>query len=301
MSLQTSFINYLQNEKQYSKHTITAYQKDIKGFKGFLDEDFNNMSLSEVDYFQVRAWIAELSKQNLVNKSINRKLSSLKTFYSFLLNTSQIEVSPMQKLKSLKTPKSLSTPFSVKEMQTVFNSMEVLDFVSARNRLVIELLYATGMRKAELISLRTSDLDLVKQQLKIVGKRNKERIIPLYQQICDHIKVYLEYKKEEGLTLNYLLVSEKNIPLYPSLVYNIVNKTFKQYSTKSKTSPHILRHSFATHLLNQGANLNAIKELLGHESLSSTEIYTQNSMEKLKQSYYKNHPRATKNQHSKNI
>ena len=295
MISQTSFISYLQNEKQYSKHTIIAYQKDIEDFKRFLDEEFSSMSLLEVDYFQVRAWIAELSNQNLAHKSINRKLSSLKTFYNFLLKTSQVEVSPMQKLKSLKTPKSLSTPFSVKEMEDVFKSIEVTDFTSARNRLIIELLYATGMRRAELISLKISDIDLVKQQLKINGKRNKQRIVPLYQQVCDHISIYLRYKSEAGLTLNYLLVTKKNIQLYPSLVYNIVNNTFKQHSTKSKTSPHILRHTFATHLLNKGANLNAIKELLGHESLSSTEIYTQNSMEQLKQSYYKNHPRVTKN------
>lgn len=301
MCSQTPFLSYLQTEKQYSKHTITAYRKDVEDFKAFLEEEFSGLSLLQVDYFQVRAWIAELSKQNLAHNSINRKLSSLKTFYNFLLKTSQIKISPLQKLKSLKTPKPLSTPFSIDEIENVFNSMEVSDFTSARNRLIIELLYATGMRRAELISLKTSDIDLVKQQLKIIGKRNKERIIPLYKEICDHINVYLEYKNEMGLTLNYLLVTKKNIPLYPSLVYNIVNDIFKQYSTKSKTSPHILRHTFATHLLNQGANLNAIKELLGHESLSSTEIYTQNSMEQLKQAYHKNHPRETKNQGLKNL
>ena len=295
MCSKISFISYLQNEKQYSKHTITAYQKDIEDFKSFLVDGFDNMSLLDVDYFQVRAWIAELSNKNLTHKSINRKLSSLKTFYNFLLKTSQIEVSPMQKLKSLKTPKSLSSPFSIKEMENVFNSMEISDFISARNRLIIELLYATGMRRAELMSLKTSDIDLVKQQLKITGKRNKQRIVPLYGQICDDIMRYLEYKKEMGLTFDQFLVTEKDKALYPSLVYNIVNNIFKKYSTKSKTSPHILRHTFATHLLNQGASLNAIKELLGHESLSSTEIYTQNSMEQLKQAYYKNHPRESKN------
>lgn len=298
---QTSFISYLENEKQYSKHTIIAYQKDIEDFKTFLNDEFDSMSLLEVDYFQVRAWIAKLSNRNLAHKSINRKLSSLKTFYNFLLKTSQIEVSPMHKLKSLKTPKSLSTPFSVKEIENVLNSMEVKDFVSARDRLVIELLYATGMRRAELISLKTHDIDLVKQQLKITGKRNKQRIIPLYGQICQYIFKYLDYKKETGLTHDQLLVTEKDKPLYPSLVYNIVNNVFKQYSTKTKTSPHILRHTFATHLLNQGANLNAIKELLGHESLSSTEIYTQNSIHQLKQSYQKNHPRASTNQAFKKI
>ena len=295
MCLQTTFVSYLQNEKQYSNHTITAYQKDLEDFKEFLGEEFNSMSLSEVDYFQVRAWIAELSNQKLAHKSINRKLSSLRTFYNFLLKISQIGVSPMQKLKSLKTPKSLSTPFSIKEIENVFNSMEALDFTSARDKLIIELLYATGMRRAELISLQTSDVDLVKQQLKITGKRNKQRILPLYTKVCQHIINYLKFKKESGFTHNYLFVTEKDQTLYPSLVYNIVKNTFNQHSTKSKTSPHVLRHTFATHLLNKGASLNAIKELLGHESLSSTEIYTHNSIEQLKQSYHQNHPRTTKN------
>lgn len=293
MSLLTPFILYLQDEKHYSDHTVAAYKNDLEDFEIFLEKEFSGISLKEVDYFQVRAWIAELSNQNLVHKSINRKLSSLKTFYNFLLKTTQIEISPVQKLNSLKTPKSLSTPFSVKEIECVFNSIEVRDFTSARNKLIIELLYATGMRRAELISLKTVNVDIECQQIKITGKRNKQRIIPLYRQISDHILEYINYKKEARLSHPSLLVTKKNKSLYPSLVYNIVNNTFKLYSTKSKTSPHVLRHTFATHLLNKGANLNAIKELLGHESLSSTEIYTQNSMEQLKQTYHISHPRES--------
>ncbi len=291
MSSLSTFISYLENEKQYSKHTITAYNNDLRDFNQFLNDNFDNLPLTKVDYFQVRAWIADLSQLKLKHKSINRKLSSLKTFYKFLLKTGQIKASPMQKLKSLKTPKSLNTPFSIQEVENVINSMEPIDFKTSRQSLIIELLYATGMRRAELISLLTRDVDLVKKQLKITGKRNKQRIVPLYNKICEHLKIYLEFKNQEGFTSFNLLVTEQDKPLYPSFVYHVVNDAFKEFSTKSKTSPHILRHSFATHLLNQGSDLNAIKELLGHESLSSTEVYTHNSIEQLKQSYYKNHPR----------
>jgi len=294
MSLITTFLSYLENEKQYSRHTITAYQNDLKNFNQFLGENFESLNLNDVDYFQVRAWIAELSQQNLKHKSINRKLSSLKTFYKFLLKTNQVKVSPMQKLKSLKTPKSLSTPFSIQEVKNVINSLESKDFLTSRQALIIELLYATGMRRAELISLNEHDVDLIKQQLKITGKRNKQRIVPLYDKICERIKVYLQFKREEGFKHSSLFVTEQDKPLYPSLIYNVVNSIFQEFSSKSKTSPHILRHSFASHLLNQGSDLNAIKELLGHESLSSTEIYTHNSIEQLKQSYHQNHPRGKK-------
>lgn len=294
MSLIKPFISYLKDEKQYSIHTISAYKKDIEDFELFLDIVCNGMKLSEVEYFQVRAWIAELSNQNLANKSINRKLSSLKTFYNFLLKTSQLEISPMQRLKSLKTPKSLNTPFSIEEVENVINSMETVDFETSRQKLIIELLYATGMRRAELISLKTQNIDLNNRQLKITGKRNKQRIVPLYKSICKSLKDYLRFKNHEGLIHPNLLVTNQDKPLYPSFIYHAVNDIFSKFSSKSKTSPHILRHTFATHLLNRGSDLNAIKELLGHESLSSTEIYTHNSIEQLKQSYHNNHPRESK-------
>lgn len=294
MSEISTFLSYLENERHYSKHTLNAYQGDLNDFNEFLNANFDKLSLIDVDYFQVRAWIAELSHQNLKHKSINRKLSSLKSFYKFLLKTEQVQSSPMQKLKSLKTPKSLSTPFSIKEVENVINSLDSTDFKSSRQALIIELLYATGMRRAELISLKENDVDLVKQQLKINGKRNKQRIVPLYDKVCACLKNYLQFKIREGYTHVNLFVTEQGKPLYPSLVYNVVNEAFSKFSSKSKTSPHILRHTFATHLLNQGSDLNAIKELLGHESLSSTEVYTHNSIEQLKQSYHQNHPRESK-------
>jgi len=285
------FKEYLKNEKQFSSHTIQAYINDLFSLKSHIDDNYDNLELNEIDHYQVRSWIADLSAQGLKHKSINRKLSTLKTFYKYLIKIGEIDYSPMQKLKSLKTPKNISTPFSESEIIAAMESLEATDFVSSRNKLIIELLYATGMRRAELISIQTKDVDLSQKQIKITGKRNKQRIVPLYDSICHRIEGYLKHKNESNLVNKVLFVTEKDNTLYPSLIYKIVNSLFRCFSNKSKTSPHILRHTFATHLLNKGASLNAIKELLGHESLSSTEIYTQNSIEQLKQSYHKNHPR----------
>jgi integrase/recombinase XerC len=285
------FREYLKNEKNYSQHTIKAYISDLSKFEEFIKNNHDDLPVSSVDHYQVRSWIAELSAQGLAHKSINRKLSTLKSFYRYLIKIGEIEYSPMQKLKSLKTPKNLSTPFSEAEVLSVLETLKSTDFISTRNKLIIELLYATGMRRAELISIRSNDVDLKKKQIKITGKRNKQRIVPLYDKICKKIEEYLVLRSEKGMISNFFFVTDKGKAIYPGLIYKVVNETFSKFSNKTKTSPHILRHTFATHLLNKGADLNSIKELLGHESLSSTEIYTQNSIEQLKQSYHKNHPR----------
>ena len=283
--------DYLLVERKNSKHTALAYTNDVLEFKNFLNAGTDESILFKVEFYHIRSWIAELSKNGLTHKSINRKISSLKSFYTFLLKTSQIKTSPLQQFKSLKVPKTVTTPFSEEEIKEAIDSLDVFDFKSARQKLIIELLYATGMRRAELISLKESNIDLLQQSIKVLGKRNKERIIPLYKGICNQISNYLEFKKEKGLNNPILLVTEKDKALYPSKVYTTVHDTLKLFSNKSKVSPHVLRHSFATHLLNKGSNLNAIKELLGHSSLSSTEIYTKNSIEQLKKSYSNFHPR----------
>jgi integrase/recombinase XerC len=283
--------DYLTIERKNSPHTVLAYIKDVAEFKHFLNKDAADNILLGVEYYQIRSWIAELSRNGLSHKSINRKISSLKSFYMYLLKTNQLDTSPLQQFKSLKIPKTVTTPFSEDEVKQAIDSLEVKDFKSARQKLIIELLYATGMRRAELLSLKENQVDLLQQTIKVHGKRNKERIIPVYKSLCDQISKYLDYKKERGFCNQALLVTEKDRPLYPSFIYNTVTDTFELFSNKSKMSPHVLRHSFATHLLNNGSNLNAIKELLGHSSLSSTEIYTKNSIEKLKKKYFENHPR----------
>jgi integrase/recombinase XerC len=289
-----SFIEYLSNEKKCSAHTIRAYQDDLLAFKKFLLINFEKQNIEKSNFQEIRSWIAELSNKKIANKSINRKLSSLRGFFKFCLRINAIKASPIQEMKSLKTPKNLNTPFSVDDVKKVIDALEVNDFESSRQKLIIELLYATGIRRAELITLKEKDIDLKNFQLKVQGKRNKERIIPLHRRIIESIKIYNTYKRELGLNNEYLLVTEKNNQAYPGLIYSIVNDMFSYYTTKSKTSPHILRHSFATHLLNNGSDMNAVKELLGHESLSSTEIYTHNSIEQLKKSYGENHPRNVK-------
>lgn len=292
MTAFSSFIDYLTKEKKYSSHTIRAYKDDLTAFEEFIHLHYGELDVRDLDYQQVRSWIAELTKYNLSERSINRKLSSLRSFYKFCLKTHQIETSPISELKSLKTPKYLSTPFSVDEVKDIINGISVTDFKSARQHLIIELLYATGMRRAELINLKTNDIDWSQKQIKINGKRNKQRLVPLYDELFNSINRYIEFKNKLQLNSELLFVTKKNKALYPSLVYNIVNDIFGQFTSKSKTSPHILRHSFATHLLNKGSDLNAVKELLGHKSLSSTEVYTHNSIEELKLSYHKNHPRT---------
>lgn len=291
MSELFGFRDYLLVERKNSSHTVLAYTNDVMEFKNFLNEDSSESILLGVEFYHIRSWIAKLSKNGLAHKSINRKISSLKSFYKFLLKTNQVDASPLQQFKSLKIPKTVTTPFSEEEIKEAINSLDVFDFKSARQKLIVELLYATGMRRAELISLKESNIDLLKRSIKVVGKRNKERIIPIYEGVCNQISNYLEFKRKEGFTNNTLLVTEKDKQLYPGMVYQTVRDILKLFSNKSKVSPHVLRHSFATHLLNKGSNLNAIKELLGHSSLSSTEIYTKNSIEQLKKSYSNFHPR----------
>jgi integrase/recombinase XerC len=247
-----------------------------------------------VNYPLIRSWIVELSDAKIAASSINRKMASLKSFYKFLLKTKQIDTNPFVKHKSLKTPKQVQIPFSEKEINTLFelHFLET-DFDSVRNRLVVELLYATGMRRAELINLETNAIDFYGNTIKVLGKRNKERIIPLLASTSDVIKLYLT-KRKELLSINApekLILSKKGNKISETFVYRLINDYFSTISEKVKRSPHVLRHSFATHLLNNGADLNSVKELLGHASLSSTQIYTHSSLSELKKVYSNAHPR----------
>lgn len=290
------FIDYLQYEKKYSLHTINAYQKDISDFAVFAEENFEETNLAEISYSIIRSWIVKLVDEEVSNRSINRKMSSLKTFYKYLLKTKQIEVSPLAKHKSLKVSKKVQVPFSAKEVQTVITNFYAEGFSDVRDQLIIELLYSTGMRRAELINLKLESIQIESSQIKVLGKRNKERMIPLLPSVK---KTFIAYLKErEQLEINsesdYLLLTNKGKKLYDTLVYRIVNGYFSRVSTKTKNSPHIIRHSFATHLLNEGADLNSVKELLGHSSLASTQVYTHNSIKELSKVYLKSHPRNKK-------
>ncbi len=290
----TSFIDYLELEKKYSKHTVLAYEKDIGEFSKFVKEEYGEIELIDIHYNQIRRWIVSLIDNGISNRTVNRKISSLKSFYKFLVKVALIEVSPLVKHKALKTPKKLQVPFSYDEVSEVIGLLEISDdFESLRDLLLIELLYGTGMRRAELISLTLKSVDLSQKTIKVIGKRNKERIIPLLPTICATIHKYMikrneiaQYGGDEPL-----LVTKKGVKLYDTLVYRIINHYFSKTSNKIKKSPHIIRHSFATHMLNQGADLNVVKDLLGHASLASTQVYTHNSVAMLRDVYKKSHPR----------
>ena len=292
-----AFLDYLQLEKKYSVHTLTAYTRDLEAFQAFLKESFGEDEVREVNYSQIRSWIVELSESGISNRSINRKISSLKAYYRFLLKTEQIDHSPLIKHKALKTSKKVQIPFSENEITQVLENMDDSGFEGIRDRFVVELFYSTGIRRAELIEIKLSDLDLASGVLKVLGKRNKERYIPLITSVKETAGKYLESREAFAGSKNlpYLFLTSRREKLYESFVYRIINNYFSEVSGKLKKSPHILRHSFATHLLNQGANLNAVKELLGHSSLAATQIYTHNSIAELSKIHKQAHPRNNKN------
>lgn len=289
----SSFITYLQLEKNYSSHTLKAYEKDVGDFSKFSKANYGIDNLAEVEYPIIRTWISVLVGKGVSNRSINRKISSLKSFYKYLQKSKQIDLNPLAKHKALKVAKKVQVPFSKDEVnqaiQTIDGSSE---FEYLRDKLIVELLYATGMRRAELINLKLSDVDLSNNTIKVLGKRNKERYIPLIPLVVDSLNEYIEERKKIN-SEEILFITNKQNKLYPSLVYGIINKYFSTVSSKTKKSPHVLRHSFATHLLDEGADLNSVKELLGHASLASTQVYTHSSLSKLKEVYNSTHPRST--------
>ncbi|MBT8261741.1 MAG: tyrosine-type recombinase/integrase [Bacteroidia bacterium] len=293
----SEFSNYLTLEKNYSKHTIMAYLKDLESFAEFAFEGYEVRSIKEIPYAIIRSWVVSLVNEGISNRSINRKVSSLKSYYKFLLKTKQIEANPLAKHKALKTSKKIQVPFSEKEIADVLELLkEAEGFEGIRNKLIVELFYSTGMRRAELVNLKYSDVSLTQSTLKVLGKRNKERLIPLLPSVLSTIESYMAARNELEMIRDedYLLLSKKGVKIYETLVYRIINSYFSLASEKVKKSPHILRHSFATHLLNEGADLNAVKELLGHSSLASTQVYTHNSIAQLKEVYRNSHPRNTK-------
>jgi integrase/recombinase XerC len=290
-----AYRDYLQKERNYSLLTLRAYLDDVAAFESFIKKGDDGATLEEVNYSQVRSWIVQLVEDGIANKSVNRKMSSLKSFYKFLLRSRQIEVSPMQKHKSLKTEKTLQVPFSEKEMVSVIDENGFEDtFEGVRDRLIIELFYTTGIRRAELIGLKLNSYDNGNRTLKVLGKRNKERLLPVLDCTARLLAEYLVKRRElqDASDPDTLILSIRGKKIGATFVYRLINRYFSVVSEKVKKSPHILRHTFATHLLNNGADLNSVKELLGHASLSSTQIYTHSSLAELKKVYGDSHPRG---------
>lgn len=290
-----AFADYLQKEKKYSPHTVCAYAKDVSDFQEYSFVNFEKENIDNVEYVQIRSWIVFLVEDGLSAVSVNRKIASLKAFYRFLLKSKQIEVSPLLKHKALKVSKRVQVPFSEKELLFVLQNRESEEgFEAVRNRLLVELLYSTGIRRAELIYLRLDAVDFSNGTIKVFGKRGKERIIPLLAVVLKQMRLYL--RERDGLEFirdgEYFFLTKKGLKLSESFVYRLINLYFSEVSEKVKKSPHMLRHTFATHLLNNGADLNSVKELLGHSSLASTQVYTHSSLLELKKAYVEAHPRG---------
>lgn len=291
----SSFIQYLQFEKRCSAHTITAYQNDLIQFFSFLEKQYEIKDISTVCYQQIRSWTVQMMNEKISASSINRKLSTLKTYFKFLIKKGEIEKNPMQKVISPKTAKRLPVFVDEKSTENLFQQINFGEgFSGLRDKLILEILYATGMRRAELMGLTNRSVDLKSCQLKVLGKGNKERIIPFENHLQILIKQYNSEKNKtfEIMNHDFLLVTDDGEKMYPQFVYRTVKKYLSLITTVEKKSPHILRHTFATHLLNNGAEINAIKELLGHASLAATQVYTHNTIDKLKEIYKQAHPKA---------
>lgn len=288
-----SFRDYLQKEKNYSPHTVKGYLDDLLSFSDFLKREFSGCRPEEVSYGQIRNWIVLLVDSGLSNTSVNRRVASLKSFYKFLLKTKQISINPLQTHKALKTPKSLQIPFSEKELDQVLNALVFPEgFDGLRDKLIIDLFYSTGIRRSELINLKLSQVGAT--AMKVLGKRNKERIIPVLPVIASQFDVYLRERSSLPAIVDTdrFFVTSRGVKLNDSFVYRLINNYFSNVSEKVKKSPHILRHTFATHLLNNGADINSVKELLGHSSLASTQVYTHSSLAELKKVHGSAHPRS---------
>jgi len=291
----TAFIEYVALEKKYSEHTITAYKNDLITFRDFCAITYNQNEIVSSSYPQVRSWIISLVDLGVSNRTINRKVSSLKSFYKFLQKTKQIDSNPLIKHKSLKVEKRVQNPFSESEINQVINLLEEnSDFESVRNKLMVELFYSTGIRRTELININLLSVNISGKLIKVLGKRNKERFVPILPSLIETIKTYLELRKDITTASDLLFITSKGNKIYETLVYRVINSYFSRVTSKDKKSPHLLRHSFASHLLNKGADLNSVKELLGHASLASTQEYTHNSIEEMKKEFNKAHPRAKK-------
>jgi integrase/recombinase XerC len=288
-----SFFDYLTYEKKYSIHTITSYKNDLHQFIEFINPQKEEFPAVEINYQHIRAWVADLIKHKISARSVNRKLSSLKSFFKYLQRLKIIGINPLSKISGPKTPKRLPVFIDQNHMDNLFTDVKFEEgFNGQRDQLILDLLYQTGIRRSELTHLKESDIDLFNSTIKVLGKRNKERIIPISLPLKRNLESYLKVKEELNLSNMMLFVGEKGNTLSEQAVYKSVKKYLAQITTIQKKSPHVLRHTFATHLLNNGADINAVKDLLGHANLSATQVYTHNTIDKLKKSYKQAHPRG---------
>ncbi|MCX8019632.1 MAG: tyrosine-type recombinase/integrase [Chitinophagaceae bacterium] len=292
--LTSLFLNYLTFEKRYSSHTVISYRNDLNDFTEYINTQYGSLTVNEIQHIHVRSWMAALKEKGITARSIHRKISCLKSFYKFCLKNNYAESSPLNKIISPKVDLKIPEFLKENEVQLMLNSLEDLSgsWKEANAKLLIAVFYATGMRLSELIQLKEKQVDFRACQIKVLGKGKKERIIPVSKNLMQHIEHYImEKNKKFENPQDTLIVTEKGKPLYPKYVWNIINQYLSAFSTLNKKSPHILRHTFATHLMNRGAGLNAVKELLGHSSLAATQVYTHNTIEKLKEIHQKHHPK----------
>ena len=289
----SNFYDYLSKEKNYSSNTVIAYKKDVETFQEFCRVKFELNNLLKVTYPIIREWIIKLSEKELSPLSINRKISSLSKYYDFLIKINDLKSSPLKNHKRLKVQKKLIIPFSEDEVLKVVDVFSK-NFEGKRNLLIVDMLYSTGVRRDELINIKLNDVLLDENLVKVLGKRNKERLVPLVLNLKSRINDYLKFRNEIKSSSSNFFITTKGKKIGPSLVYRVVKNYFSKVSTKVKTSPHVLTHSFATHMLNNGADINSIKEIMGHSSLASTQIYTKIKLPKIINDYKKNHPRERK-------
>lgn len=291
-----SFINYLEFEKRASRHTVLAYKKDLEQFGEFYTLSFEKEDISTADHPEIRAWIIDLVDQGLSSTSVNRKIATLRSFYKFLMRSGEITKDPTYKLRALKTPKRLPEFVQEEAIDKILDELQFKpDFDGQRDKMVMEFLYLTGVRLSELLELRWKDIDLAGEGVKVLGKRKKERIIPITKGLKKNIVSYRKVFQETFSNLqdsDYFIVINNKEQAYPMKIYRIVKEHLDLFAQTTKRSPHLLRHTFATHLLNKGADLNAVKDLLGHANLAATQVYTHNSMEKLKAVFEQAHPKA---------
>ena len=290
-----SFLKYLQYEKRFSQHTIISYHTDLLQFEGFILQTYEVSNIAQASHPMIRDWIVQLVEGNQSEKSINRKIATLRSFFKFLLKREQITKNPTQKIRILKSKKRIPQFVSEPDILRLLEEHDFgTEFIGFRDHLLLELLYGTGIRLSELINLKYHDVNFDEGTIKVLGKRNKERIIPLTDELLNLIKKYWDKKSYSQLAneSTYLIVNNKGGKCYPMMVYRIVRKYLDLFTSVDHRSPHVLRHTFATHLLNKGAELNAVKDLLGHSSLAATQVYTHNSLEKLKKVFEQAHPKA---------